>query len=116
MTISIALPWPPTSNTYWRRRGHVYFVTKKGIDYRNNTIYACLNYRNYFKEDERLKISIEAFPPDKRRRDLDNILKCLLDSLQHAQVYKDDSQIDELHIYRRHSGFGEVIVSLEKII
>ncbi|NBW23084.1 MAG: RusA family crossover junction endodeoxyribonuclease, partial [Caulobacteraceae bacterium] len=42
----------------------------------------------------------EAFPPDKRKRDLDNVLKSLLDALTHANVWDDDSQIDDLRIYR----------------
>ena len=43
---------------------------------------------------------LDAAPPDKRRRDLDNILKALLDSLVHAGVLIDDEIIDELHIIR----------------
>lgn len=45
-------------------------------------------------------MTIKASPPDRRARDLDNILKALLDALAHAGVYADDSEIDELHIYR----------------
>lgn len=44
---------------------------------------------------------IDAYPPDRRRRDLDNILKSLLDSITHAGVIEDDSLIDDLHIVRR---------------
>jgi crossover junction endodeoxyribonuclease RusA len=39
---------------------------------------------------------MDAFPPDRRRRDLDNIQKPVLDALQHARVYQDDSQVDLL--------------------
>jgi crossover junction endodeoxyribonuclease RusA len=49
----------------------------------------------------RVSIFIAAFPPDKRRRDLDNVLKQLGDSLTHAGVYQDDCQIDDLRIIRR---------------
>ena len=38
--------------------------------------------------------------PDRRKRDLDNILKALQDSLQAAGVYKDDCQIDLLTVKR----------------
>jgi crossover junction endodeoxyribonuclease RusA len=44
---------------------------------------------------------MDAFPPDRRRRDLDNLLKALLDSIEHAGVYEDDSQIDLLVARRR---------------
>ena len=36
--------------------------------------------------------------PDRRRRDVDNLLKSLLDALDHAEVYEDDSQIQDLRI------------------
>lgn len=48
----------------------------------------------------RLAIQIKATPPDKRRRDLDNILKSLLDSITHAGVIIDDSQFDAISILR----------------
>lgn len=49
----------------------------------------------------RLAIEILAIPPDRRARDLDNILKSLLDSLVHAGVVQDDSQFDAIAIARR---------------
>ena len=48
----------------------------------------------------RIGIYITARPPDNRRRDLDNLYKALLDALQAARIYDDDSQIDDLQITR----------------
>jgi crossover junction endodeoxyribonuclease RusA len=45
-----------------------------------------------------LVVTLTAFPPDKRRRDLDNLPKVVLDSLTKAGVWKDDSQIQRLTI------------------
>ena len=45
-------------------------------------------------------MTVTLHPPDHRRRDLDNSMKGLLDALEHAGVYADDSQIDELKIVR----------------
>lgn len=53
-----------------------------------------------FSKHDRLQVAITASPPDRRRRDLDNILKATLDSLQHAGLYPDDSQIDALFVIR----------------
>lgn len=52
-------------------------------------------------EDKRLAVTINVYPPDKRKRDLDNILKGLIDALQYARVFQDDSQIDMLTVIRR---------------
>ena len=48
----------------------------------------------------RLKITIKAYMPDRRRRDIDNLTKALLDALAHARLYEDDEQIDDLRIVR----------------
>ena len=43
---------------------------------------------------------MDAFPPDRRRRDLDNLPKAVQDSIAHAGVFEDDSQIDLLIVRR----------------
>lgn len=48
----------------------------------------------------RLRIKITADAPDKRRRDLDNILKSLLDALVHAGFAEDDEQFDDISVVR----------------
>lgn len=46
------------------------------------------------------KVEIVAYYKDNRRRDIDNGLKMVLDSLT-GIVLKDDSQISDLHIQKR---------------
>ena len=48
----------------------------------------------------RLSVTIAAPMPDRRRRDLDNLLKCALDCLTKAGIWEDDSTIDVLTITR----------------
>jgi len=45
-----------------------------------------------------LEVAIEAYPPDRRRRDLDNLLKPILDALQYAELFTDDSQVRAITI------------------
>ncbi len=47
----------------------------------------------------KLVVEIEAWRPDNRRRDLDNLLKAALDGCTHAGVWEDDSNIVDLRIY-----------------
>jgi len=111
----IELPWPPSVNHYWRRQGNTYFVSSEGKAYRDELYYRCAQYRGLFAPEQRLSVAIEAYPPDKRRRDLDNILKSLLDSLQYAGVYADDSQIDFLAIKRNASREKKIIVEVTEL-
>lgn len=111
----ITLPWPPSVNNYWRRCGDRFYITRKGIYYRAEVAELARPYKAIFNDDDSIKMEIQAFPPDRRRRDLDNVLKSLLDSLQHADVYNDDYQIDDLHITRCDPNLGQLIVTLTAI-
>ena len=62
---------------------------------------------------------LEFYPPDNRRRDLDNAQKALLDALQHGGAYRDDSQIVRLEA-EKHTAVagkpeGAVIVRISEI-
>lgn len=96
--IEFVLPYPPTVNTYWRRRGSTYFVSKAGERYRRDVALIVRQQRLKLNLSGRLAIKIIAEPPDKRRRDLDNILKAPLDALTHAGLLIDDEQFDEINI------------------
>ncbi|NAH41113.1 DUF968 domain-containing protein [Escherichia coli] len=76
--IEFVLPYPPTVNTYWRRRGSTYFVSKVGERYRRDVALIVRQQQLKLNLSGRPAIEIIAEPPDKRRRDLDNILKASL--------------------------------------
>jgi len=95
--ISLTLPYPPTVNHYWGTAGKRRYIKPEGIRFRLNVAKHCYGKK---RMDGELAVYATIYPPDKRRRDLDNVLKALLDALQHAGCYDDDTQIGELHILR----------------
>lgn len=94
--LKFTLPYPPSVNTYWRhavtkgpKKHAVTYLSQKGREYRATV--ACI-LGNMMDEpiDEPIRLRLDVFLPDRRKRDIDNILKSLLDSMQHAGIYKDD--------------------------
>jgi crossover junction endodeoxyribonuclease RusA len=114
LKFTVTLPWPPSANTYWRRNGSRYFINPKGVLFRELVVYKLAAYRNYFSDHHRVSIEIKAYPPDRRRRDLDNLLKVTADSLQHAGIFKDDSQIDKILIERQPLLNGEIVLTVSE--
>ena len=98
----LTLPYPPSINHYWRRVGPRTLISREGRTFRKN-VCALLGGGGPRKPPAggRIALAMDAFPPDRRRRDLDNIQKAVLDALQHAGIYEDDSQVDLLVTRRR---------------
>lgn len=97
--IEITLPWPPSVNRYWRTFQGRMIISAEGRSYRKAVADQVLIQRGAKHYTQKLKVEIEAFRPDNRRRDLDNLLKAVLDGCTHAGVWEDDSNIVDLRIY-----------------
>ena len=96
------LPFPPSVNHYWRKWNNRMVISKKGREYRTEVCGLLAGGGGPRKPPAggRIALCMDAFPPDRRRRDLDNLPKAVLDSLAYAGVYEDDSQIDLLIVHR----------------
>lgn len=99
MTI-IKLPYPPSMNTYWRNfRGNT-VLSKAGREFKT-AVAECVVEQNIPKfGTKRLEMTLWLYPRSKLVTDLDNRLKAVLDGLEEAGVYENDSQIDVLMIQR----------------
>lgn len=100
--IRFELPYPPSINHYYIHTARGVKIGDKGHKYRNDAVYLLHKFKGACK-DKKIAVTINVFPPDKRKRDLDNILKCLLDAMEHANVYENDNNIDMLTVIRRQS-------------
>ncbi|EPM1825979.1 RusA family crossover junction endodeoxyribonuclease [Providencia rettgeri] len=96
----LKLPWPPSNNTYWRHCRGRHYISPKGTNYRKQVTDYIEQQNLDKKTTSRIKIVITANPPDKRKRDLDNLPKAVFDSLTHANFWDDDEQIDDFRIKR----------------
>lgn len=104
LSLKMILPWAPSLNTYWRslRKGPLagrVLISERGRQYR--TLVALIARKANACVQGKVAVHITAYPPDKRHRDLDNLFKGVLDSLQDARIFENDSLIDDLHIVRR---------------
>ena len=110
-------------NHYWRhiparsrRTGKVYtksLISKPGRTFRSDVAAHVMEQGRPRLGKARLHVTINAIPPQRSGpvADIDNILKPLLDALQHAGVFTSDAQIDRLTVERfARIGDGRVTV------
>jgi crossover junction endodeoxyribonuclease RusA len=108
--INLTLPYPPSVNHY-KSIGRL-TRTKTGKLYQarvNSPETKRFFYEVWMKcraegvkslLDSTIALEVDVHPSDARKRDLDNILKVLIDSLVKAGCFNDDSQIALLTVKR----------------
>ena len=91
--VVLHLPKPPTINHYYgQARNGRRFIKPEGEIYRKEVIKEVdMAGCNRLYGD--LFFQVCYYPPDKRKRDLDNILKALQDAITKSGLIEDDSQI-----------------------
>ncbi len=63
-----------------------------------------------------LAVKVRAYPPDRRKRDIDNIQKSLLDALEKGRAFFNDCQIKHLTtVMKEPIKGGRTIVTIRKI-
>lgn len=117
---TIKLPCPVSANQRLiKSKNGILINSSKYRDWHNLALF---QIKNQFSKIEtlqgRIKLSVEVHFKDKRRRDIDNIIKGLQDVLTDAEFFVDDCQIDELFVKRAEIDTdkkGYVIVFIEEI-
>ena len=110
------LPMPPSVNHYWsksvgRAKGKSYVhvrLSDRATKFRNDVVAQVADieqrHGSIRTHNGRIKAVVTLHGATKRSFDVDNYGKGLFDALTYCNVYKDDSQIDEITVRR-----GEVI-------
>jgi crossover junction endodeoxyribonuclease RusA len=96
--LDVVLPYPPSVNHYWRYARGRFYISPAGHSYREavaDILADCQKLRGP------VALEIEVYPPDRRRRDLDNILKSVLDALEYAGAFDDDAQVASIFVQRK---------------
>jgi len=95
--IECYLPWPPTVNNYYSHTRNGVYISKKGRLY-SLAVAEAVNEQLSGLDTllSPLQLEVVLYPPDRRKRDLDNHMKALQDALTKAEVWEDDSLIDQL--------------------
>lgn len=91
--------WPPSVNHYWLARGRARYLSPAAREWQAAFVVEWVRAGRPRIQGP-CHITVEATPPDRRRRDLDNVLKAILDGLVQAGAIPDDSMryIRELHL------------------
>lgn len=115
------LPFPPSVNDYYGtrcngKRPHKY-IKEKGRLYRVAVLEIIQAKDLEIRANVPLSVTISLTPPDNRVHDIDNILKCLFDSITEANFWQDDSYIRKLQMdySPAPSKTGSVLVYVEAL-
>ena len=94
--IKIILALPPSVNRLWRttQTGRMYKAPKYAA-WRKTAVQNAILQAGRRKITEPYKLTLEVVRPDKRKRDLDNLLKAASDCLVEAGII-DDSQCEHI--------------------
>lgn len=101
--MKLILPFPPSVNAYWRapNKGPLkgrHLISAAGRKFKSAVCAAIFGQLRRLPKPstELAAVEITLYPPDNRRRDIDNYNKALLDSLTHAGVWEDDRQVKRM--------------------
>lgn len=92
MVTELTLPYPPSVNHYFSYYQGRPVLSKDARSYRHQVRRIAID-SGIKPLMGPLAIRIDITPPDDRRRDADNVQKSVLDALQHAGAFWDDSQV-----------------------
>jgi len=103
--IELLLPFPPTLNHNLTAQrtltaAHSQFRDEVAAAVNHKLRGHAVAYASWLPLEGRLHAEILVFAPDKRKRDIDNLIKPTLDALQAAGVFLDDNQFDCITIRR----------------
>lgn len=117
--LELELPYPPSVNHMYKPAGCGFVKSAKSRSYQKACIQKCLGQAMIQglsrTIDGNVLCEMDIHPPDKRKRDFDNVQKAVWDSVVRAGVIEDDSKIQQAVIRKMEpvSG-GKVVVRIKR--
>lgn len=96
----LSIPYPPSGNHMWKKGQGNTYLTKQAIAYYSHVAWIIKSTGLAMGLECRLDVEVDIYPPDKRKRDLSNVIKVVEDACTKAGLWQDDSQIDRLVLQR----------------
>jgi len=90
--IRLEIPFPPSVNGIWRGgKAGRFYKSKHYVAWENEAGWAVKEQARGRRITGPFTVQLQVVQPDKRRRDLDNLPKVVLDLLKNLHVTDDDS-------------------------
>lgn len=123
-SLTLSLPFPPSVNTYWRAPNNGplkgrHLVSAQGRAYQTAAQASVISQLRRIPRalTGPLSVNVALYPPDRRRRDLDNYNKALFDALTRVGIWEDDSQIRRLFLeWGPVVPTGKVVITISNLI
>ena len=88
--VTLTLPFPPSVNSLWRSAGRRVYRSKKYMDWIKVALPMAIEQSEGVRIEGPYRLHIWLHPPDKRHRDLDNLIKAPSDLLEESGIITND--------------------------
>lgn len=95
-------------NHCWGFSGHRRFPKKRLLEFREEVKEAL---KDCPKVNRFCKLEVKFYVPDRRKRDVSNPEKPLLDAMENAELFADDYQVDDTRYYRARDKEGNILIT-----
>ena len=93
---------PPSANSQWRIANNRIFKTRLAKDWQEEAAWELkISAKGEKTPFDKIRVTMDVFFPDNRKRDLDNLLKLTGDAIQESGVVRNDADIWEWNVKKK---------------
>ena len=99
MTVMIPFPYA-SGNHAWKHSGRRHYLTEKAKKYYWDVAHLLRAQNAVWRLEGSIEVEVLVYPPDARKRDLDNVWKVAADALTKGGLWVDDEIIHDLRLLK----------------